>query len=556
MDIKEITYLLPYLGSLGLSLGVLFYVWKRLGPRGSLAYLWSAGAESLYIIAYIIELITPGLRGKIFWDGIQWLAAAVLLASFPAFVVQYTEFKIKHPRYVFSISLFVPAAFSLLVVTDSLHHWIYLNSRIISSGLFPALIYDYSPFVVIFAVYSYALTFASCALLFIRFIRPHKLFRGQIATIAVGLLIPILGTVFPLLGIQVSSERDITPFTAAIGNIIIAYGFYRFRIFEVTPIARDKVFEAMVEPVVILDNQNRIVDINTAMLDLLGRSATTVIGEPAKEVFENFPIPIKMYTHVSYARAEATFQIAGRDVYYEMTVWPLYDKQRQMTGRIYISHDITALKELERELRELNVDLEQRVHTRTQELAEAYDTTLEGWARTLELRDKETEGHSRRVTEITIKVARALEIPEDEIVHIRRGAILHDIGKMAIPDEILRKQGTLTHEERAVIQQHPDTARQLLEPIPFLRKALDIPYCHHEKWDGTGYPQGLKRRAIPVSARIFAIVDVWDAVQSDRPYKSGWSREQAIEYLKEQSGCHFDPRITDVFLRLVEKGEI
>jgi putative nucleotidyltransferase with HDIG domain len=227
-----------------------------------------------------------------------------------------------------------------------------------------------------------------------------------------------------------------------------------------------------------------------------------------------------------------------------------------MTGRIYISHDITTLKELERELRDLNIDLEKRVRARTHELADAYDTTLEGWARTLELRDKETEGHSRRVTEITIKVARALEIPEDEIVHIRRGAILHDIGKMAISDEILRKKDKLTEMERATIEQHPEIALQLLEPITFLKKALDIPYCHHEKWDGTGYPRGLKEREIPVPARIFAIVDVWDAIQSDRPYNKGWSREKAIDYIKEQSGLHFDRRIVNVFLRLMDKGEI
>jgi putative nucleotidyltransferase with HDIG domain len=227
-----------------------------------------------------------------------------------------------------------------------------------------------------------------------------------------------------------------------------------------------------------------------------------------------------------------------------------------MTGRIYISHDITALKELERELRQLNTDLEKRVIARTHELADAYDTTLEGWARTLELRDKETEGHSRRVTKITINVARALEIPEDEIVHIRRGAILHDIGKMAVSDEILRKKDKLTEIERAAIEQHPEIARQLLEPITFLKKALDIPYCHHEKWDGTGYPRGLKEREIPVPARIFAIVDVWDAIQSDRPYNKGWPREKAIEYIKQQVGSRFDPHIVDVFLRLIDKGEI
>ena len=189
-------------------------------------------------------------------------------------------------------------------------------------------------------------------------------------------------------------------------------------------------------------------------------------------------------------------------------------------------------------------------------LAEAYDTTLEGWAKALELRDKETEGHSRRVTETTLTVARAMGFSGEELVHIRRGSILHDIGKMGVPDHILRKEGALTEDERQVILKHPQTAYDLLKQIPFLEKALEIPYSHHERWDGTGYPRGLKERAIPLPARIFAIVDVWDALSSDRPYRKAWKRAEVIQYLINESGKHFDPRVVNVFLALVEKGEI
>jgi len=234
----------------------------------------------------------------------------------------------------------------------------------------------------------------------------------------------------------------------------------------------------------------------------------------------------------------------------------MFNARKEVTGRIYISHDITALKELERELRKLNAELEDRVLARTWELAEAYDTTLEGWARALELRDKETEGHSRRVTETTLTVARTMHVSEEDLVHIRRGAILHDIGKMSIPDEILHKPGKLTDEERSIIKEHPDTAHKLLAPIPFLKKALAIPYSHHEKWDGTGYPQGLHGDEIPLAARIFAIADVWDALSSNRSYNQAWPREKIIAYVVEESGKHFDPIIVNVFLGLVEKGEI
>jgi len=188
------------------------------------------------------------------------------------------------------------------------------------------------------------------------------------------------------------------------------------------------------------------------------------------------------------------------------------------------------------------------------ELTLAYDTTLEGWARALELRDYETQGHSRRVTEMTLRLARAMGAGAAELVHVRRGALLHDIGKMGIPDSILHKPGPLTDQEWVSMRQHPVYARNLLTPIAYLRPALDIPYYHHEKWDGTGYPQGLKGEQIPLAARIFAIVDVWDALRSDRPYRAAWPEEQVRAYIREQAGEHFDPQVVAAFLELEMEG--
>jgi len=187
------------------------------------------------------------------------------------------------------------------------------------------------------------------------------------------------------------------------------------------------------------------------------------------------------------------------------------------------------------------------------ELTLAYDTTIEGWAQALELRDRETEGHTRRVAELTVKLARALGVKSEDLIHIRRGALLHDIGKMGIPDQILLKPGPLTPEEWKIMKKHPVYAWELLSPIEYLRPALNIPYCHHERWDGTGYPRGLKGEEIPLSARIFAVVDVWDALTSNRPYRSAWSQDKAREYIKEQAGHHFDPQVVEKFLELLEE---
>ena len=188
------------------------------------------------------------------------------------------------------------------------------------------------------------------------------------------------------------------------------------------------------------------------------------------------------------------------------------------------------------------------------ELEAAYELTLWGWAKAVELRDQETSGHTERVTELALRLARALGVPEEDLEHIRRGAILHDVGKIAIPDRILQKPGPLTEEEWAVMKRHPVYAYEWLSGIPFLKKALEIPYSHHERWDGSGYPLGLKEQAIPFSARIFTVVDVYDALTSDRPYRKAWPREKALAYIQEEAGRQFDPEGVEAFLPLMEGG--
>jgi PAS domain S-box-containing protein len=195
------------------------------------------------------------------------------------------------------------------------------------------------------------------------------------------------------------------------------------------------------------------------------------------------------------------------------------------------------------------------LHEQTQrdalELALAYDNTIEGWSRALDLRDKETEGHTLRVTEMTLRLARVAGMTEDEIAHVRRGALLHDIGKMGIPDAILLKPDKLTDAEWVVMRQHPLYAYELLRPIAYLRPALDIPYCHHEKWDGSGYPRGLKGEQIPLAARLFAMVDVWDALRSDRPYRQGWPEDKVREHIRALAGTHFDPKAVELFFKVM-----
>lgn len=198
-----------------------------------------------------------------------------------------------------------------------------------------------------------------------------------------------------------------------------------------------------------------------------------------------------------------------------------------------------------------NAQLYKKAQQAVIELAHAYDATLEGWSRVLDMRDHATDEHTQRVTRLTIALAEKMGIPKSEMSHVRRGALLHDIGKMAIPDSILQKPDRLSDTEMAIMRTHPEKAHEILSHIDYLSPAIDIPYCHHEKWDGTGYPRNLKGEEIPLSARLFAVVDVFDALTSDRPYRKAWEKEKALTYIQEQSGKHFFPDAVEAFVALL-----
>jgi putative nucleotidyltransferase with HDIG domain len=189
-----------------------------------------------------------------------------------------------------------------------------------------------------------------------------------------------------------------------------------------------------------------------------------------------------------------------------------------------------------------------RLEALRRDLDLAYDATIEGWSRALDLRDNDGQGHAQRVAAMAVHLARTMGIGDADLVHVRRGALLHDIGKICVPDRILLKPGPLTEEEWFVMRQHPTAAYEMLSPVSHLSEALDIPYCHHERWDGSGYPRGLKGTEIPPAARVFAVVDVWDALRSNRPYRPAWPADRALEHIQSLAGTHFDPDVVRAFI--------
>ena len=301
-----------------------------------------------------------------------------------------------------------------------------------------------------------------------------------------------------------------------------------------------------------LDTSGRMFYISPACMTILGYKPEEMVGVSSfdliypedhpqiKELFKQKPGEAP-YTITYRARHKN-----GHYVWLETSARAIMDHNSKEVIEIQAaSRDITERKRAEEAL--------QLAHN---QLRDAYERTIEGWVRALDLRDRETEGHTQRVTEITIKVAKQLGFGEEELAHIKRGALLHDMGKIAIPDEILQKPGPLNETEWERMRQHPMYAYEMLSPIAYLNPALDIPFYHHERWNGSGYPHGLKGEQIPLSARLFAIVDVWDALRSDRPYRKAIPREQVIEYLSENANILFDPKLVDLFLKFVEENKL
>jgi PAS domain S-box-containing protein len=311
-----------------------------------------------------------------------------------------------------------------------------------------------------------------------------------------------------------------------------------------------RLFEAAQDGILILNAETGlIIDVNPYMIALLNNSPEFFIG---KELWE-----LGFFKDI-VANKDA-FEKLKQDGYIRYENLPLETHTGHHIWVEFVSNVYKVAEELiiQCNIRDISErrNLEVRLLEEHEILGQAYDETLTGWARALELRNKETRGHSDRVVEMTVKLARRLGITEEELVHYRRGALLHDIGKMGIPDSILLKADKLTDDERDIMRLHPEMAYMLLKPISFLEDALVIPHYHHEKWDGTGYPTGKSGAAIPLAARIFSVVDVYDAMVSDRVYREGMSHEYVLEWIESSSGIWFDPRVVKAFLLMFKESE-
>src|SRR5215203_587515 len=306
MNREEFFYLLPYLFSLALSLGVFVYTWQHRQMPGVRIYAWFVGGQTLTILGFIFELVSPNLQTKILWDKFQWLTDSFLVfIPFLIFALQFSEHKLHYPRFTWGYWFGIPILFTTVMLTDDLHHLIYPNPHLSIDYPFPELQYNFTIVVYLYVLlYVYGANFYGLSLLIKRAVQPHNLYRLQYWTLIAGFSIPLILSFFSLANIKIAPQRDLTPFSFAIGNLIVTWGLFRYRLFNIVPIAREHIVENMLDPVVVLDVRNRVVDMNPAARTALRKQNSEVIGRSSTEVFENWPVIVSELEYLDVEQKE------------------------------------------------------------------------------------------------------------------------------------------------------------------------------------------------------------------------------------------------------------
>ena len=371
MEWNRVLFLVPYLLALAITTSVFFYAWQHRHIRGGSAYVWYVAGQVFWSIGYILELLAPTLGGKIFWDGVQWIAGFFILIAFPVFAVQYTDYELKRPRLTWGLASIIPILMMVLVLTDSQHHSIYSDPHLINDSIFPELNYKFTRVVYGYAIYSYLVTFTGLGLLIRRIFRPHRLYRSQILTVTIGFFIPVVFTILTVAGVDFKPYRDVSILTFALGNIIIAWGLFRYKLFSVIPIARDLIIDNMDDVVVVLDTQDRVTDINHVALATIDKTSAQAIGQPAHVIFASWPELIRQFENPTTSRTKIAVVSLGKQAHYEVKSTMLYSKRKRYIGRVFVARNVTERIDLENKLKTLNKELEVRVANRTEELRES-----------------------------------------------------------------------------------------------------------------------------------------------------------------------------------------
>lgn len=463
-------YLIPYVISLSVSTAVAFYALRRRNVSGAVQFAGIASGQAFWTFGYICELISQSLGAKVFWDNVQFVGGMVWPLALLAFALRYIGRKRPLSPRIWG-GLIIPfVIFFLLLFTNQFHKLVRPAASILPGDPFSELVYDFTFVVWLMFLYFVGLLLSSVILLMGRFIRPHRLYRVQVGIIILGTLIPLIGTALTIMGITFTFHRDTTPLTFALSNLVIAWGLFRYRLLDIVPIARDQVIENMSDMVIVLDTHNRVVDLNPAVEKILGQSASTVIGQPAAQVFSPWSEFVKTYQEVEYAYEELVIRTEEGIRCLDLKLHPLQDRRGRLSGRLIVVRDITQHKQIEEELRRYRDQLEKLVEARTAEL-ETINARLQ-WEikahKTTEEALRESESRYRNLVDL---------LPEAVVVHCDGKIVfvnpagLHIMGYTVAQDMLGRSALEFVPDEYTEIVQ--ERFQQILErkaPVPFLEE--------------------------------------------------------------------------------------
>jgi PAS domain S-box-containing protein/putative nucleotidyltransferase with HDIG domain len=519
-----------------------FLAWRRRPMAGARTFTLLMLAMMEWVFAYAMELGSPALWVKIFWDRVEFLGIVLVPLAWLILTLAYTgSGKFISWRNILLLAL-EPAAILSLVVSD--HYYGFIWAKIELRNINSLLMLAQTPGIGfwIHTVYSYLLMFTGSILLVRILIRPLSLYRKQAISLLIAALLPWCANILPFIGIELFPYLDLTPFVLILTGLIVTLLLFGFQFLNIVPVSYHAVIQSISDSIIVVDTDDNIIDLNPAAQNIFGCNASKIIGTPVTALLKRWNEQFLDNSHMPLADGEISVGDDEKTRYYDLRISPLKNHKGMLTGRLIVLRDITDLKNAERLKNELNA------------LQGVMSKFIQAVALIIEMKDPYTAGHERRVAKLAKAIAEKMNLEPEKIEIIHIAATLHDIGKIYIPAEILSKPGQLSKDEYNLVKTHPRAAYDILKTVDFPWSIAEIVLQHHEKMDGSGYPASLAGNNILLEAKIIAVADLVEAMTSHRPYRPSTGLDKALKEISQNRGVLYDAAVVDACIEVLKEG--